>query len=295
MNTPHAMKYKYRTFGSQTITTWDYEEHGILGVGKQGVPIINMDQYINHDQDQQLHIECCKGLAVSRGYKTGMFGGAIIPEERSRFGNKDGYSEMLYHLEKHDPLGDHKRALEEIADTVDPKFRSQAFYRYAYYALGAAIPWFFGLYLKENTFWNKTEDLGNWTEDAKHFPKLVQYIKTLPFKVVGRVLFFTSYPNAGVATHRDDIIAEHSDHNINIFFTPGWRPSFIWDEIRKEKVYLPSGASSYYFNNRDYHGVDPEPVFRYTLRIDGTFTDELCEQLDLEDGYTWRQSYMESR
>ena len=34
-----------------------------------------------------------------------------------------------------------------------------------------------------------------------------------------------------------------------------------------------------FFNNRDYHGVDPEPIFRYTLRVDGTFTDDLTEEL----------------
>ena len=91
--------------------------------------------------------------------------------------------------------------------------------------------------------------------------------------------------------HRDGVVAEHKDHNINLFFTPGWRPSFVYDEITKEKVYLEQGARSYFFNNRDYHGVDPEPNFRYTLRIDGTFTDELQEELGLVDGYTWNWNY----
>ena len=76
-----------------------------------------------------------------------------------------------------------------------------------------------------------------------------------------------------------------------MFFDGGWRPSFVWDEKTKEKHHLPSGARSYFFNNRDYHGVDPEPIFKYTLRIDGTFTDEMCEKLGLEDGYTWKWSY----
>jgi hypothetical protein len=167
----------------------------------------------------------------------------------------------------------------------------QAIYKYAYFAMGAVIPWFFACYLKHGDFNNKTKQNENWTENAKYFPKLIEYIKTLPFKEVGRIMFFTAYPNAGVVTHRDSIVAEHKDHNINLFFDSGWRPSFIWDEKTKEKVYLPEGARSYYFNNRDYHGVDPEPVFRYTVRIDGTFTDEMCEKLGLEDGYTWKWSY----
>ena len=65
-------------------------------------------------------------------------------------------------------------------------------------------------------------------------------------------------------------------------------------EKKKEKIYLQDGAKSYFFNNRDYHGVDPEPVYRYTLRVDGTFTDELCKELGLENGYTWKWSYENS-
>jgi hypothetical protein len=285
------MEYKINHIGKQMVRTWDYEEHGILGVGKQRQPIVVMDEFIGHDQDEELHIECCKGLALSNNYKTGMFGGAIIPEQRVLFGNNDSFSEMLYHLDQHDPKGVHRKALEEIADSAEKGSRNQAFYRYAYYALGAVIPWFFGLYLKDNTFHTKTQDIGVWSEDSKHFPKLKQYIDTLPFKTVGRVLFFTTFPNAVVPVHRDDIIKEHSDHNINIFFAAGWRPSYVWDEINKKKSYLPRGATSYFFNNRDYHGVDSEPIFRYTLRVDGTFTDELCEKLQLEDGFTWKDSY----
>ena len=83
-------------------------------------------------------------------------------------------------------------------------------------------------------------------------------------------------------------------HIINLFFSSGGRPSFIWNEVTKEKTYLDKDARSYFFNNRDYHGVDPEPVFRYTLRVDGTFTDELCDQLGLENGYTWKWDYEKS-
>jgi hypothetical protein len=197
---------------------------------------------------------------------------------------------MLHHLEKFDKTGVHRAALLEVAKQ-SPGSEMQAMYKYAYFAMGAVIPWFFALYLKKNDFKAKTKDLGQWTESAKYFPNIVKYLDTLPFKTIGRVLFFTTYPNAGVVTHRDSIVAEHQDHNINLFFSGGERSSFIWDEKKKEKVFLEKGARSYFFNNRDYHGVDPEPVFRYTLRVDGTFTDELCEELGLENGYTWKWSY----
>ena len=76
------------------------------------------------------------------------------------------------------------------------------------------------------------------TPNASHFPKLMKYIETLPFKSIGRVLLFTAYPNAPVCTHRDSIVAEHKDHNINLFFTGGDRSSYIWDATTDEKIYL---------------------------------------------------------
>ena len=275
---------------TQNILSYPYVEYGTKGVGKNRLPIISMDQYIDHSQDQQLHIECCKGLALSEEYKMGMIYGGIPPEEVSKFSGHDCWSEMLNNLEKYDPTGEHKAALKDVIDR-SPGKEMQAMYKYAYFALGAVIPWFFALYLKKNDFGKKTQDLGQWTEAAKLFPNVVNYVNQLPFKTVGRVLFFTTYPNAGVVTHRDSVVAEHKDHNINLFFASGGRPSFIWDEVNKEKTYLDKDARSYFFNNRDYHGVDAEPIFRYTLRVDGTFTDELCEHLGLEDGHTWKWSY----
>ena len=54
---------------TQNIMSYPYAEYGIKGVGQRRLPIVSMDQYIDHSQDQQLHIECCKGLALSEEYK----------------------------------------------------------------------------------------------------------------------------------------------------------------------------------------------------------------------------------
>ncbi len=282
-------EYTVETIGGHQFSTFPYQEYGVKGVGRNRYPIISMDKYIDHSLDEQLHIECCKGIALSEEhYKMGMVYGGLPPEEVARFGGHDCYSEMVKNLpaDSH-----HRKAIEEMLDTLPDDQKYSAIYRYAYFAMGAVIPWFFALYLKKSGFFTKTEENNTWTDAASNFPLLQQYINTLPFKTIGRVMFFTTYPNAGVAIHRDAFVAEHSDHNMNLFFSSGWRPSFVWDEIKKEKAYLPEGSRSYFFNNRDYHGVDPEPVFRYTLRIDGTFTDELCEELGLEDGKTWKWDY----
>jgi hypothetical protein len=273
------------------VPHFDYQEFGIKGVGKNRIPILSMDQYIDSSQDEELHIECCKGLALSNNYKMGMIYGSVPPEINAEFNGKDCWTEMLKNLKEHDSTGIHRKTIEEIIDTTDKDLIMQTVYKYCYYALGSIIPWYFALYLKKTSFSKKTEPNENYLEDCKYFPKLMKYIDTLPFKHIGRILFFTTYPKAGVITHRDSVVSNHKDHNINLYFSAGWRPSYVWNELTKEKIYLEKGARSYFFNNRDYHGVDPEPVFRYTLRIDGTFTDELCDKLGLVDGYTWHENY----
>lgn len=277
--------------GNIIVPHFSYSEYGVKGVGIKKTPIISMDQYIDHSMDSELHIECCQGLALSSEYKMGMIYGDITPEEEIKYKGNGSWTKIIKNLNSIDPTGIHHKALKEIIEKSPKGMEMQSVYKYVYFALGSAIPWFFAVYLKHSDFGKKTTENTNWTDASKHFPKLLNYIKTLPFKEIGRVLFFTTYPNAGVTIHRDSIVTEHKDHNINLFFDAGWRPSFVWDEHTKKKHYLPVGSKSYFFNNRDYHGVDSEPTFRYTLRIDGTFTDELCHKLGLIDGYTWKWSY----
>lgn len=276
------MRNTYKLFDHQ-INHFDYKEIGPQGVGKNNLPIVNMDKYINSNFNEELHIECLKGLALSeKHFKMGMFIGDLPPEEEKRLGTKS-WSRIL--KDSKDKI--HLNAIKDLLEKTN-SFRSA--YLYSYFGMGATIPWFFGLYLMDNKFTNKTNN-GIYNEDViKNFPLLKEYIKTLPFKIIGRVMFFCTYPGAGVAIHRDWPMEEHSDHNINLFFTTG-RPSFIWDEIKKEKIYLEKEATSYFFNNRDYHGVDAENTFRYTLRIDGTFEDEICDELGLIDGKTWCKEY----
>jgi len=260
------------------IPHFDFERLGVQGVGCNNIPLVNMDKYIDHSMDSELHTECLIGLARSESYyKQSMIFGDVPPSSGVSWTN------IIKNLDRYDPTGTHRTALEKLLNE-DKSFKSA--YRYIYYGMGAAIPWFFGLYLKDNGFFEKTSG-GTFTNSATQFPLLMEYMKTLPFKNIGRVLFFCTYPGAGVITHRDAHMTDHKDHNINLFFEGGSRPSYVYDEVHDKKIYLQEGARSYFFNNRDYHGVDPEPSFRYTLRIDGTFTDELCEELGLVEGYTW--------
>ena len=110
--------HKYFKISDLNIPHFDYEEYGINGVGNKCLPIISMDKYIDHSLDDTLHIECCKGLAISNNYKMGMVYGAMPPEESVRFDGKNCWTVMLNQLEQYDPTGKHRVAIEEIINTV---------------------------------------------------------------------------------------------------------------------------------------------------------------------------------
>jgi hypothetical protein len=282
------------TFGDESFIHFNYQEIGIQGVGKNKLPFISMDEYIDTSRFDELHREAVQGLALSNTYMSGNFAGDITPEEELSYGSKT-WTNLVYHLQHNDPDNVHLTQIKELLEKLGPTNRykkMQAIFKYAHFGMNALVPWFFVCFIKQAPVQSKTHENDSFvTENAKYFPKLLEFVNTLPFKQVGRVLFFCTYPNAGVPIHRDGIVTDHSDHSINFFLGQPTRPSFIYDEVTKQKVYLPQDAKSYFFNNRDYHGVDKEIGFKYTLRVDGTFTDEMCEKLGLEDGFTWKQSY----
>lgn len=288
----NGQTYIPKKYGKETINTFPYQEFGILGFGRNRIPIKSMDEFIDHSQDDDLHIECCKGLALSGYMQFGRTAGSFVPEEMSKYGDKNNWTELLHNIEKIDPDGRHREAIKEIADTLPSEEAQLVIFKYSVIALGAPVPWFFVLNLKLNDFHSKNKTGGEYSPVIKYFPKLRKYLDELPFKMIGRVVFFVSYPNSPVLIHRDAVVTEHKDHNLNLFFTGGDRSSFIWDEKKKEKIYLEKGSRSYFFNNRDYHGVDADPRVRYTLRIDGIFQDHLLDKLGLDDGYVWKWDYL---
>jgi hypothetical protein len=283
------MKSKiYGNYRGVPYVSFEYEELPVAGVGKHRKPFINMDPYIDTSMNHELYSECLIGLALCDEYKFGNIVGGIPPFEKEKYGGNDGWTEIVRNISKLDKDDFHSINIRKVLDRAQD--RNKALYRYIYMAMGSPIPWYFAYMLYDNAFGNKAKSVGKFTKNVSHFPLLKKYIDSLPFTDVGRIMFFTTYPNAGVVTHRDSPLEKHKDHNINLFFKPG-RPSFIWDSINQEKIYLDKGATSYFFNNRDYHGVDPEPTFQFTLRVDGTFEPWLQEKLGLVDGYTWNEEY----
>lgn len=278
--------------------SWGYEKLGPRGIGKNNIIVQNMDKYLPEADFTELDSEVCIGLAglPSVSSHGSHFAGSVPPFELEKFDGIDGWSQIFRYLEDYDFEGIHRTNIEKIINMYpkSPQSARRHIYKYIHYAIGGPMPWFYVLALRNSEFLDKNERGKSWdAPEAKLFPKTMEYISKLPMKFVGRIVIFTSLPNAGVVCHRDAPSVEHKDHSINMFFA-GTRPSYVYDEINNKKIYVDPGSKSYFFNDRDYHGVDPEPRFRYTVRADGEFEDWVQEELGLEDGYTWKESYLRS-
>ena len=52
---------------------------------------------------------------------------------------------------------------------------------------------------------------------------------------------------------------------------------YLQNDARDEPLVVE--ARAYWFNDMDYHGVLPDPRFRYSVRVDGTFVPGFVEEL----------------
>jgi len=267
-----------KTHSKTGITSFEHIELGVQGVF--GRPYVDMGGYLDTSGFDQLHMEIILGLALSKNLTHSYFAGVIPPEVREQFFQQPLESEVMTDIEKFDPTGFHWERMKEM-DTQQRR-------RYCHFAFGTIPPWHGTLSLISSSFFDKTSSEKTIiSEDAKHFPMLMSYIDGLRgnvFDQIGRAMFFISYPNCEVPVHRDWVQEKHKDHCINFFFDAP-RPAFIYDEKKKEKIYLSTKTRAYFFNNRDYHGVDAESRFRYTLRVDGTFSEKIQKDLGLLEGY----------
>lgn len=260
-------KERFETF---TNYSFDYIETPIIGVGKQHEPFVNMEQYVDLTNADRIHKEIVFGLSKIDEYGWPEVVGAMPPGFQGSF-----EAEIYRSLKDREDQDYHRDILNSLTDEKQRR-------KYAIFALGALPPWWFSVMIRHSGFMEKAK-MGRekWTKDAHHFPLLCDFIESCSaFTEIGRVLLFCTYPGVPVPPHRDFIVKTHSDHNINVFFDGG-RRSYVYDCQTNQKSYIDPEWRAYFFNNRDYHGVDADEKFRYTLRIDGTFTQKVCQDLNL--------------
>ena len=152
------------------------------------------------------------------------------------------------------------------------------------YRFGVYFPWKVYLEMIPNRRWeDKSDPHGKeFTRLARtFFPKTIAFVKSLPFAHIGRCNLMGLASNDHGTVHRDGDPEQkrHVDHFITLC-PRGDKRLFLWDEDAQAKT--PVRGRAYWFNDSDYHGVEADPFFRYSIRVDGVFRPELLGKLEAD-------------
>ena len=164
-------------------------------------------------------------------------------------------------------------------ETDHPFTREQV--RLLEYKHGVYFPWKVVYHFVENHRW-EDKNLGGGksiTQSARlHFPRTVALLESLPFREIGRALLFGLQPNDHAPVHRDTV--PHPDAPVAhcITLCPGERKRFFLLSPDRSRRVEPA-SRAYWFNDMDWHGVEKEPRFRYSIRVDGVFEEAFVERL----------------
>jgi len=261
--------------------------HGIWGR-----PYVSLDAHLDLGALDAVHEEVCLGLAqVPVGYTGGSHRSmGIVPPSLEDAPWVD-YGEVLRTLEPAEarrflalsdeagdvPLAD--LAAEIGEERAHPLSRRQMLwlkYRHRVY-----FPWKVYYELLPNRFWDeKSDPTGKaFTREARaFFPQTIALLAALPFRAIGRAIVMGLEANDFGTVHRDrdPVEPRAGEHFVTLVPAPGKR-LFLWDEEAQAKT--PVLGRAYWFNDGDYHGVEADPFFRYSIRVDGVFEDAFLAHL----------------
>ena len=110
------------------------------------------------------------------------------------------------------------------------------------------------------------------TEACEEFSELMRFIGTLPFKATGRMLIMYDDAPRPVPAHRDHDATEVC-HEFVWFRTNLGKPFYVLNHETGERRYVES-HSAWFDTVNQFHGGDARDGLSFSIRVDGTFTDE---------------------
>jgi hypothetical protein len=245
--------------------------NNIIGLGQHKNPFIYLDEYITSPNWESLHTEISFGIAKSKWVKRYVSSGVhdnwshleITPRIRD-------YQTIL--------SPDQQKLFEQLTDTEEKiKFMN---------CITQVSHPFWIIFIRNNKRIERTgienkaisEDC-HWTENAKHFPTLINLVESMPFESVGRVIIFMTESNNQTVPHFDAGNAKQRNEKPNddfVWFTTSnnTKKIFVMDGITEEKIY-PENKKFIWWNEMDFHGTDAVPGFSFSVRIDGKFKKDI--------------------
>lgn len=266
-------------------------ESGLRGLW--GHPFVSAERFLELGALEEVHEEVCLALAhLPVDYTGGSHRSmGIMPPGLEDEAQTD-YGELLEtlpeaHFQTLRSLADDPAAWAEAKPGEDlfgeeralPLSRRQMLY--LEYRFGVYFPWKVFYELRPNRWWgDKAEAEGKrFTRLAEQWlPKTIKLVRSLPFARLGRCTLMGLKGHDHGTVHRDGEPAEQRapDHFLTLVPGPA-KGLYLWDAQRRERV--PVRGRAYWFNDFDYHGVEAAPDFRYSLRVDGVFTEDFLATL----------------
>lgn len=194
---------------------------------------------------------------------------AMSPEELATF---VGYGDAPAHF---DPTLKY-----EFGDETDHPLSKQQML-YLKYRYGVYFPWKVCYHLLENDRWEDKHsgaDKDFAAEARALLPRTVAFIESLPFTEIGRAVLFGIEANDHAPAHRDSEPGKALTIAQSISFAPhAGKRFYVCDSEGGNKTIVDTPI--YWFNDADYHGVEADPFFRYSIRVDGVFDPAFVEEM----------------
>jgi Rieske 2Fe-2S family protein len=165
-------------------------------------------------------------------------------------------------------------------ETDHPLNRAQMLY--LKYRHGVYFPWAVCFHLLTDERWeDKHSGEGKSFAEAalREMPKTVAFVKSLPFREIGRCVLFGLDANDHAPAHRDSEPGVALGVAQSISFAPRRGKRFYLCDPQDEKHTIVD-APIYWFNDMDYHGVEPDPFFRYSIRVDGVLEPAFVREVE---------------
>ena len=250
-----------------------------------------MTPYINMETFDKLQPEIISGFAQAREFAkegTWMAPGFTFDDMSYRINWKPIYQalEEFKRLPDSDPI---KQAGLKLMPTDFNNYKQRnKFTRFLKMAMGAYDPYIY-YFLWEEGSWDDRTAQRKLTEEATYFPNVVKWVEGMIddriFEHIGRVIFFHCEHDGIPFEHRDldakngvNVVKPHRNEFIHV--RPNTKKAFyLWDPESKDKTYLNTRAA--WWNDQDWHGGERIMEQSYGLRIDGKFTEQFRQELDI--------------
>jgi len=246
----------------------------IKGLGSNRKPFFYLDEYVKAPNWEQLHADICYGLSQSPWDKKFVSSGVHVDWLNNEI------TPYMAEIGKH--VTEYEKSLFDKCVTIAEKIK------FVQALLPVSHP-FWTLCIRDNKRVEMTGVMNKsvgadcyWTEVSKFFPTLVQFIETLPFEQIGRVIFFITESNNQTVPHYD-YYGDPKDktHDDFIWFTTksNSKSVYVMDGGTNEKFYADPDKKFVWFNEMDFHGTDPVPHFSFSIRIDGVFRSDVRDEV----------------